>query len=108
MEVNKSENSINETKTMDIISDNVEVKKKSTISFIHVFESDKPLNPEFEIIKKKTQRKKKFRNRKVKPRLLANKEPDKVLWTPEMRLGYCKHSMRKFVSLREFENPWDV
>ena len=74
MEVNKSENSTNETKTMDIISDNVEVKKKSTISFIHVFESDKPLNPEFEIIKKKTHRKKKFRNRKAKPRLLANKD----------------------------------
>jgi len=107
MEVNKSEKSTNETKTMDIIPDGVEVKRKSTVSFIHVFESDTQSNPEFKLTKKKTQWKNKFRNRKAKPRLLANKEADKTLWTPEMQLGYCKHSMRRFVSLRELQNPWD-
>ncbi|MFX0081075.1 MAG: hypothetical protein ACFE94_04910 [Candidatus Hodarchaeota archaeon] len=107
MEANKSKKNSNKTKSMDNITDSGVLKKKSTISTIHVFESDTRSTPIFKIARKKSSKKNKFRTGKTKLRLLANKETDKSSWTPEMRLGYCKHSMRKFVSPRELQNPWD-
>ncbi|MFX0029034.1 MAG: hypothetical protein ACFE8B_07485 [Candidatus Hermodarchaeota archaeon] len=79
---NKGKKSTNETKAMDVIQDCGDSKK--------------------------IPKEKKIKTKKSKLRLLANKETDKTSWTPEMRLGYCKHSMRKFVPLSEFQNPWEI
>lgn len=108
MEVNKNKNNFNEVNTIDINVDSSEVKKHTAVSFIHVFESEIEQSPEFELIDKKGHKKYKIRHRKTKLRFLPNKEINNDSWTPEMRLGYCKNSIKRFISSSAFENPWDV
>lgn len=106
MEVKKNEEIIQELKDIDIIPENIKREKKSNISFIHVFESDITPTPKFEFTKKSIRRKRKLEKQKAKALLIGKQEEAKAFWTPEMKLGYCKHSMRKFISLRELQNPY--
>lgn len=104
MEVNKIKKEIYKVKDSDIISEETQKEKRSSISFIHIFESDIISNPKIKLTKKEIRKKKKLEKRKVKAFLIAKQEAEKEFWTPEMKIGYCKHSIRKFMPLKQLQN----